>query len=267
MGIVFLGMSEKKKLTIYHLYRKDGSALFLHPFSHAAKLLDIMQNPVVEGKYGKEPRVESLTLFRNEVYRKIEEAVKSWVSESRFTPKFLISAGIFLVCYLVMTFLIRDPLPILDEIAIGLGVSIVAYILLGRRDMRSALALRKRVDLRTVVDRIKFIQSPFVARIETALHRNESESIEKILEYMTGPPESNLSAEDEEDARQLMGYLRKRFDSREFRRQEKVLARISDEHKGVKDFEMLKRWAQSKKIDLSLFAVYTRIKRDVEKVK
>jgi hypothetical protein len=259
-------MGNDNKLFIYHLHRKDGSSLFLHPFGDSEKFTELLEKYDIEGKYGKEPRVESLTMFRNELYRMIEDHVKGWVSEIRFLPKFLMASGLFLLAYLFLSLVVRDPLPMLDEIAISLGLSIGLYIMLGKRDQHSNLALKKRVDLRTRVDRIVFRESTFVREVEEALQRNESGSSEEVIEYMLSPPERSLTEEEKEDAHQIAQYLRKRFNSRELKKQEKLVSRIIREKEPEKKVKIQSMLAETKNIDLSLFAVYTRIKRNYNRV-
>ena len=262
-------MEEKERIPIFHLYRKDGASLFLHPFGSTEKVIDLMEKSEFEGKFGEEPRVESLTMFRNDLYRIIEDQVKNWVSEMRFIPKFLVSAGLFLVSYLFFSLVVRDPLPMVDEILISIGVAVLTYIMMGRRDQRSNVSLKKRMDLRTVVDRIVFNESPFVKQVESALHKNESESTEKIIEYMMSPPDTRFTEEEEKDALQLIKYLRKRFNSRDFRKQEKFVDRLilERDREPTRDRKVLSVCAETKKIDISLFAVYTRMKKRLEKVK
>lgn len=259
-------METHKKLSIYHLYRQDGSSLFLHPFQQSDRFIDQIENSVIEGKYGKEPRAESLTLFRNELYRTIEEQVKSWVAEIRFLPKFLISAGLFLLSYLFLSLVIRDPLPMLDEIAISLALSFGCYFFLGRRDQKSDLALKKRVDLRTRVDRIVFKESRFVREIEKALQKNESLTTPEVIEYMLSPPERTLTQEEKEDALQIARYLKNRFNSRELKKREKLITRMKREKEPEKRIKIQSMLADSKKIDLSLFALYTRIKKSYDTI-
>lgn len=260
-------MESKEKITIFHIYRKDGSALFLHPFDSPDKLASLLRKSQISGKYGREPRVESLTLFRNDLYRMIEDAVKSYVMEVRFIPRFIMSAGVFLLTYLFLAFAIRDPLPLLDEILIGVGLAIVAYFLLGRRDQRSNLALRSRVELRTAVDRIVFTEDPFVKEVEEALQRNESEGRERVIRQMLSNPNSRFNAGDEDDLRQMLSYLEKRFSSKEYRKQEKLISRIKDISRSESDVEVLSKWSESKKIDLSLFDIYRRVKKSYKQVK
>lgn len=260
-------MDQKEQITIFHLYRKDGTALFLHPFENLEKLMSVLRRSEIVGKYGREPRVESLTLFRNDLYRMIEEAVKGWVAETRFLPRFLISAAVFLLAYLFLSFVIRDPIPIIDEVLIGLGLALVTYFVINRRDQRSNIAMKKRVELRAAVDRILFQQDLFVGEVEEALQRNEASRREDILQDMLSGMDKQISIANGVDAQQLITYLEKRFNSREYRKQEKLLTRAKGTRGANREVELLSRWSESKKIDLSLFDVYRRIKKSYRKVK
>lgn len=261
-------MEQNEVITIFHLYRQDGTALFLHPFDDFDKLIQVLKRAEIVGKYGTEPRVESLTLFRNDLYRMIEAAVKSWVAEKRFIPRFMISAGVFLLAYLFLSFVVRDPLPLVDEILIGVGAAFVSYLLLSRRDQRSNLALKKRVELRSSVDRIVFSEGRFIKQVEEALREHDAESREQILEeLLTLDPKQRFEIEDGNEAKQLIAYLDKRFNTRDYRKHEKMLTRAKDKNTDGKRIELLSRWTESKKLDLSLFAVYRRMKRSYRSVK
>lgn len=250
-------MSARQPLHIFHLYRQDGTSLFLHPFLDRQQVMERLDKEELQGLYGKEPRVESLTMFRNELYRIIEDEVRTWVSEARFIPRFLISAGIFVVAYFFLSFVVRDPLPLVDELAVSLGGSILAYILLGRRYMRSEGALKKRIALRSKVDNIHFVESDFVREIEEALHEKENTSTDSLVAAIEAGEVPALSDPDSPLAREFMRYLEVRFRSGEYRRQEKRLL----EKKGGRDLEGLKRWINSKKVDFPLFALYVNMKR------
>lgn len=259
-------MPESDRLVIYHLYRNDGTSLFLHPFDEKEKSIDIYEKKEIIGKYGREPRVEALTAFRNELYRIVENRVNAWIAESRFIPKFLISAGVFLATYLFMALVIRDPLPMIDEIAIGLGVSILTFFLIGRKDRRSDVSLKKRVELRTKVDRIIFQEDDFVREIEDALWKMEKEDADHLVEEMLDPIKGRLSKEEREDAKRIAGYLQGRFKPADLRRKEKILKKFDRERKKGNQVKAPGILGAGGKVDLSLFAVYTRVKQSYEKV-
>jgi hypothetical protein len=258
-------MSDREPLHIFHIAREDGTSLFLHPFLDRQRVMERLEAHPLEGLYGREPRVEAITQFRNELYRLIEDEVRDWIGESRFIPRFLISAGVFLLVYVGLSLTVRDPLPVVDEIALALGAAIGAFMLRRRRDMRSDAALSKRMKLRSKVDGIVFSESEFVKELEGLLHDEESSSAESIVDGLSRNGEAELGAEHEGEAGEVLSYLKAKLGAADYKKQEKRL--LSRDRGGLNDREKenLKRWAASKKIDLPLFALYVRLKRRLAK--
>lgn len=258
---------KKDVVTIFHVYRKDGSALFLHPFHDVDRFLEVLQTSEVEGRYGREPRVESFTLFRKDLYRIVDAAVRRWVSQARFIPRFLISAAAFLVTYLFFSFALGDPLPMVEELLIGGAVGFLTYFIMNRIDIRSEAVAKRTRDLRAKIDRIYFQNDPFVMEVESELDRSESESPEQILDCILGRSDIAFSIDNEREAGQLITYLDRRFDRKDVRHQERLLARAQGGPEQKRTLEGLSRWAESRKIDLRLFALYKQMKKSLKPVK
>ena len=258
-------MTEKRELiNIFHIFRKDGESLILHPFPTPDKLINCLENGKITGRYGTEPRVEALTLLKNDLYRTVEIAVKSWVSDVRFVPKFLLSAGLFLVSYFFMSFVVRDPIPVIDELAISLGVSILAYFILGRRDIKSDMAAKKRLALRSAVDRITFEESRFVKTLEESLHANESESLESLVHSIIEPAEkTDIDVSEREEAKNFVKACEIMFKLQNVKKDEKVLKRFLESPARKNNLQEIKKWIESKKIDFPLYAVYKYCKEKV----
>ncbi len=257
-------MSTNQPVHIFHAYRKDGSPLFLHPFGGKRRITDILENRAVDGLYGKEPRVESLTMFRNELYRIIEKDVKEWISEVRFLPRFLISAAAFVVAYLFMALVVRDPLPIIDEIALALGAAIVSYIVVGRRDVRSGAAAKRRIAMRTKVDNIVFEQSEIAEDFETLLGRTEKADTDDVISMLSETSSTGGLAgyygDNNEALGQLLSYLNDFFSGSDYRKRERRILK-GNTPIGDRERTALKRWIATKNVDLPLFAAYLSIKR------
>ncbi len=258
-------MSDKAPLHIFHLAREDGTSVFLHPFFDRQHVMERMEAHPLEGLYGREPRVEAITGFRNELYRLIEEEVRNWIGESRFIPRFLIAAGVFLAAFVVLSLAVRDPLPVVDEIALSLGAAFAAFLLRRRRDMQSDAALSKRMKLRSKVDGIVFSESELVKRLESVLHDEERGTVESSVAGLSREVDPVISAGGEGEAEEVLSYLRARFAGRDYRKREKRL--LAAERGGVKerDLENLQRWAANRKVDFPLFALYVRLKRHLAK--
>jgi hypothetical protein len=254
-------MEGRNAVGIFHVYRKDGTSMFLHPFTERDTIFKILDKHDVHGYYGSEPRVESLTLFRNELYRLIETEVKNWVAEIRFIPRFLLSAGIFLLTYLALSFIVRDPLPVLDELAIAIAVSVVSYVLLGRKDLRSDLALKKRIALRAKVDNIRFEETEFIKKIERNLHAWEEESPEAVIQdSLLEGLDGSIASDEENLAHELLSYLEHKFRGSEFKKHEKRIVKVQQRGESKKELSSVKKWAENKKVDLPLFALYLKLK-------
>ncbi len=259
-------MQNTDTITIYHIYRKNGSSLFLHPLKKKSSVLKKLETHQLEGLYGHEPRIESITLFRNELYRIIEKEVHAWVADARFIPRFLLSAGAFIISYFFLSFVIRDPLPILDEIAISLGISITAYILLGKRDQRSDLALKKRISLRNRVDTIVFNQKDLLHEIEDILHGYEELARTKLCEELFHLEPLELEHTDKENLARLVSYLESYFSSGDYEKKRKKIERYYQGKLNDREKNAVRRWAGLQRVDLPLFVLYIQLKRTLEQL-
>ena len=213
------------KITIFHICRKDGSAIFLYPFNKKQNLIEILDNNEITGVYGKEPRVESLTMLRNELYRLIEQAVRDWSAEKKFIPRFLISTGVFLVIYFIMSVVVRDPIPMIDEIIAGLVGAVITYVILAKRDSDSKISTAMKVRLRTKVDEIVFNEDSFTRDVEQYLQVCEtSKDIEDLLTNITRD-ESGIMFDysDKQKVNELMSGIRHMFNDGDIVKHERLL--------------------------------------------
>jgi hypothetical protein len=259
-------MAETQRVFVFHLKRANGTPLFLHPFSSPARLIELLPKARVEGRYGDEPMVESLTKLRDELYRMVDAAVRVWIGDLRFIPRFLLSAGIFLVAYFLAGYLIREPIPILPDVAIGIAAAVIGYGWLGKRYGASTAASNKRDELRAAVDRIAFTESSFLLRVELELHDSEAREAEAIRRIVS-PMEHALDTAEREEAEHLVGMLERRFDLRRLRRDERVLKRFVDDGEPAASAPSIKRWLELQRLDAPLYALYKGFKRTVQSLR
>ncbi len=202
-------MQSTDTITLFHLARRDGTPIFLHPFVRRGSTDLVRQETALSGSYGREPRVESLTLLRNELYRRIENDVRDWINEQRFIPRFLIAAGAFMLTFLFMAIVIRDPIPVIDETLISLGVGIVVFILVGRRFEQSKVAGQKRVMIRSRVDSVVFSEDSYVVAVEELLHRlEETDHASAVASTELAELAREIRAKDPAKTARIIEYLR-----------------------------------------------------------
>lgn len=259
---------EKPTAYLFHVLLKDGESLLLDPFRGVERLESTLAERTVEGRFGTEPRVEALTLYRNELYRAVDAAVRRWLSEKRFIPRFLASAGVFVLAMFVMAYVFRGglPIPVIDELAIALGASVVAYLAIGRKELASEMATRKRVALKNAIDRITFVPSQFLVRVEEALRRYETENLEGLVSEILDPADEPLDEPERTEAAEFVRLLEDQFNYARLRKGERELKNFLAE-RGAERGTNLRKWAESQRLNFPLYAVYKRFKRTVERVR
>jgi hypothetical protein len=253
-------MAEQERTYIFHIHRKDGSSLLLHPLTPPAKVVETLEKASLEGRYGREPRVEVLTRLRDELYRQVELGVRHWLADQRFIPKFLIASGAFVAAYLFFSIVVRDPLPVIDEVVLGLAAAVASFMLIGRRDLASQRAAKKRLELRQLVDRIAFRESEFLKTVEEALHSAEGESVEQVVRRILEPRGEGPEEAPQEggvaraEAAQLVKLLEQRFNFRRLEHKEPGFRRLAARRDTA-------RLISGRKVDLPLYAIYKSCKR------
>jgi hypothetical protein len=181
-------MEEQSALYIFHLKRAKEGPVFFHDLKKGLNLLGQIKTSRIVGRYGEEPDVESLSTLRNELYRQSETAIRDWIFDLRFIPRFLLSTLAFIVTYFVKAYMIRDPLPIIDEFVLASVAAVVAYMALGKRFLKSDAAVKERLELRTAIDGIEFTESEFLKRVESYLAVLDGSSPgEALRKYLDDP--------------------------------------------------------------------------------
>lgn len=247
------------QLSLYHLTRANGDPIFIHPFSESGSTFLLLKATEVVGHYGQEPRVESLTMFRNRMYRRIEEDVKDWIAEKRFIPRFLSGAGAFLGIYLLFSLVIRDPIPMVDELLLATGGSLITYFLLGRRDLRSEEASQRRIALRNKVDGAIFTQNPFVREIEESLQQYDQTSREELVERLNSANSERFWSEHGDEASRFLEILESYMRNKTVKQLEKRIQK----GRGLGSLTDPTRYAD---LDLPLFLLYIELKQELASV-
>lgn len=126
-----------------------------------------------QGWYGREPGVEDVRLLRKSLRELSEKRLRERDAEEFFIPRFLGSAGVFLVVFFVLSFGIRDPLPYVDEFVAGLVAALAVFWAWSRAGTRS-LEYQRRLELvRESVDQSAFGPSDKAFALEALLEKAE----------------------------------------------------------------------------------------------
>ncbi|AFG37747.1 hypothetical protein [Spirochaeta africana] len=238
-------MSESNTSTMYHLYRRDGSSVLLHPFHTDEEILRIAGNQTISGFYGREPQVEAITALRSRLYQRVDAAVGRHVRERLFIPKFLAAAGVFLLSFFFLSLVILTPIPVLDELLISSAAAVAAYIGLGRLQNASERASQLRIRLRGAIDAVHFSHDPCVEIAERLLADIESLPDERLLQEL---PRLQQQIPEECRETELAGHIRARLP--DVHRLESMLQALRNPSPGVQ--EVLHQKLLRQKVDIPL---------------
>ncbi len=257
-------MAVNSIIYVFHLRKPDGTCRYFHPFEEFDKLISKGGTFKIEGCYGDEPVIESLTAFRNQLYTIIEESVDSWIMESRFIPRFISSAAVFLLVYFFLSFAVRDPLPMIDEIAAGIAAASLFYVYLGRKYKKTGSASKLRSHYRGIIDRIVFSESRFVLAVESLLERLEGEGVGDIVGAVINSQELPVILDDENRMQrsQFISYIERGIKKEFPSPRKKIINRIirGSLENSVESLKQLDMTGFSGEIDFSLLVVYLAVK-------
>ncbi|MCL2792386.1 MAG: hypothetical protein FWD87_04775 [Spirochaetaceae bacterium] len=251
---------------VFHIRKHNGGGIYLHPFKEFEKIISNGNPFQIEGRYGEEPVIESITAFRNELYLIVEDSVNTWVTESKFIPRFLISALVFVLAYLFFSFALRIPIPIVvDKIILGAISAIICYRFLGRKYKNTATSSKLRAHYRGIVDRIVFSKSSFVVALESFLVQINGKDVEDVIQNSSDYNEfaELMSEENMEERNQFLSYierlLKKHLSGHQRRLVNKIVMTSIDKNGAlIKELDLMNI---ADEIDINLFISYLLLKQ------
>ncbi|OQY33871.1 MAG: hypothetical protein B6241_06565 [Spirochaetaceae bacterium 4572_59] len=217
-----------KDRNIYFLHWNTNKC-FISDLPEKSELIEYFENGAIKGQYGSSPDTEDLQSFQSEWKVKIDLAVRSWFNDSKFLLHFILATAIFLLSFYFLSYVIRDPLPLVDEIVLSLVLSILAWFRLSNQEVHSEKALVKKQELTQSLNSISFENGAFLKQVELYLEKVSSMERNEVLEMMkegATPLFFNTYSQEMIDFRKALGnHLKKsRFSvGRLFRKKGTVL--------------------------------------------
>lgn len=172
---------------------KDRNIYFLHWNTHKcfisdlpekSDLIEFFENEAIKGLYGTSPDTEDLQSFQSEWKVKVDLAVRSWFNDSKFLLHFTLATCIFLLSFYFLSYVIRDPLPLVDEIVLSLILGILGWYRLSNQEVHSEKALVKKQELIQSLNSISFESGDFLKQVELYLEKVSSMNRDEVLDMM-----------------------------------------------------------------------------------
>ena len=111
----------------------------------------------------------------------LEKRIDYWIQDKHYFGRLFASAGVFLILYFFCSLVIRDPLPLIDELLISITGSIATWYLIARHDKKALLVKKAKEEWKRSVLDADFEYSSYMEDAEEYYHMLESLGFKTII--------------------------------------------------------------------------------------
>jgi len=154
---------------VYFLKLKNNAYLFND--YNELNLLENLTEGNISVSYGDSVTEDDLDKIRTEFRINIEKSVNRWINDSKFLVHLLMSAGVFLVSFYFLSYVVRDPIPYVDELILSFVLSGMAWYRLKNQQYQSDKVIQKKVEMEQYLSEINYTSSDFVSQVELYLEK------------------------------------------------------------------------------------------------
>lgn len=115
-----------------------------------------------------------------------ETTVSHFLQDKHYIPRLIISALVFLLVYFFLSLVVRDPIPMVDELIASTLLSVLTFLGLSKRDIRLARESKLMYDMKKELSNATLIQELFIEKIEAYYYEISSKySILEISDILS----------------------------------------------------------------------------------
>jgi hypothetical protein len=188
-----------------------SSPVVMHPFSDKIPYSSAEGNPIA-GRYGVGEVPSHADPIRAELYAAMEKGARKYFLDKGYYIRLALTSAVFIVVYLFLSIIVRDPVPLIDELLLGSLAAAAVFFASERKALSSQGHLETVLRLRRALDVAYFSESRVVDLFEA--WRDEVLSLGPAAYYKADPVSIKFTADEIEEAAALCGMLAMRWKSR-----------------------------------------------------
>lgn len=201
-------MSEPKYLFILG----GTKPLMLHPFESGTGLFDAPGPVVLSGRYGTGEIPKDTGAIRADLYRAMEQGSRRHFLDKGYYLRLALTVGAFIGVYLFFSIVVRDPIPLIDELLLGGLAAAAVFFASERKALSSPQHIESLLALRRSIDSSMFIESRVVDLVEA--WRDEALELGPATFYREVSPGLTLSPDESAEAEALCAMFANRWRSK-----------------------------------------------------
>ncbi len=148
-------------------------------------LLKSLESEEARVLFGSDPGEEDLNKVKSELKVSIEKAVNRWINDSKFLLHMVMAGGVFLVSFYFLSYVIRDPLPMVDEIILSVLLGGLAFYRLKNQQYQSDKAIERKLEMEQYLQSLPVEKSGFLMQVELYLEKlgdMDHSEVKKIID-------------------------------------------------------------------------------------
>lgn len=186
--------------------------ILLHPFESGAELFEATAPVVLLGRYGTGEIPKDTGAIRADLYRAMEHGSRRHFLDKGYYPRLALTVASFIGVYLFFSIVVRDPVPMIDELFLGGLASAAVFFASERRTLSSQRHIESLLMLRRCIDASIFIESRVVDLVES--WKEEALELGPASFYREARPDFALSPDESTEAKALCSLLANRWRTR-----------------------------------------------------
>lgn len=185
--------------------------MVIHPFDDPRSFRDT-EGVAVSGRVGVGEGTRNAESIRAELYQAMERGSRRYHLDKGFYLRLALSVAAFVVIYLFFSIMIRDPVPLIDELVLGTLAAAAVYFASERKALSSRTQVLTALRLRKAIDSSYVSESRVVDLVEA--WRDEALALGPAAFYKRRDDELELSKEETSEAEALCEMLSRRYKSK-----------------------------------------------------
>lgn len=159
---------------VYLYYLKSLKPILLNPYLKNKEIGELDSEEPITVYSANTLTKEDIEYIENQCFLEIDTSVNLWIQEKRYYRRLIASAFAFFIMYFFLSLVIRDPIPLVDEMVGSLAFAIFAWWYFSKQDVKSAIAKKKKLEIKRQVNKATYNELDILNNIEAYIHELQS---------------------------------------------------------------------------------------------
>jgi hypothetical protein len=190
--------------TMYVFMLGGSNPVVIHPFNQKMPY-ETSEASQIFGRYGVGEVPSHADSIRSELYAAMEKGARKYFLDKGYYLRLALASGVFVVVYLFLSVIVRDPVPLVDEFLLGTLAAAAVFFASERKALSSRSHLETVIRLRRALDGAYFSENRVVDLFEA--WRDEVLSLGPAAFYKTDTVPVSLTEGEAGEAAALCSML------------------------------------------------------------